>query len=709
MLKQPYTINGSILVRPSTNEIILGSENLHSKKTEKLEPRIMLVLNMLAANEGKVVTRQSLIDKIWENEFVGEDALTQAISRLRKVLGDHPRSPEIIETIPKKGYRFIGRIGRENQSGNALRESKKQWRDNYTRNLLLLPVALFFCLAIITANTFKVAKTPALSTGLVQFTSDQGRENYPAISPNNDFIVFSKQAPDERKMNLYVKSRHSDFIRRLTHSASDDLNATWSPDGKFIAYLRLIDGNSTIYILPFNHDDPENPGQKLLQTDFTNSSNLSWSPDGSHILFSDKVDPQNNLQLFTLDISTGKKTALLNTVEDSYDYINGVYSRDGKHIAYSKRRNLADVICTVTMAKDNPLEREVHHFQGSINDIAWYDAQSLIFKGYKENQASLWNVALSDGKLVWLGGEQISSFAYLQDSNELVYANRYYNIDLHQVVLPVEARTAPEVVFSSTKSEWAPDISPDQQSLIFLSNKTGHYQLWQADLASGQSKQLTFFRNAVAANARWSPDGERIVLEVLEEGNYNLYLLDTDGGKPTLLLNDWFDNENPSWSPDGENIYYQSNFSGQEEIWRINLHSGQTEQMTTGGAIYGEASPDGKYLYFTRAADETGLWRLDLEKRGAAEKIYSLPCQPQANAWRLSDNGLFFKLAHEDRFSIAHYNFSNGKIEILHSIEDFVVDATIMFTISPDRRLLFYSNLVDIESDLVLAEIELKG
>lgn len=706
MQKQPYTINGSILVRPSTNEIIFGSENRHSKKTEKLEPRIMLVLNMLAVNEGKVVTRQSLIETIWENEFVGEDALTQAISRLRKILADNPRSPQIIETIPKKGYRFVGRVGQEKQPESAGRESKKQWRNSYTRNLLLLPVALFFCLAIITAISFKGTKTPSLSTGLVQFTSDQGRENYPAISPNNDFIVFSKQTPDERAMNLYVKSRHSNLSRRLTHSPSDDLNATWSPDGKFIAYLRLIDGKSTIYILPFNHENPKNPGQELLQTDFTNSSNLSWSPDGTHILFSDKLDSQKNLQLFTLDVSTGKKSPLLNAVDDNYDYINGVYSRDGKHIAYSKRRNLADIICTVTMAKDNPLEREVHHFPGAINDIAWYDSQSLIFKGYKENQSSLWNVALSDGKLVWLGGEQVSSFAYLQDSNELVYANRYYNIDLHQVLLPEEAHIAPKTVFSSTKSEWAPDLSPDQQSLIFLSNKTGQYQLWQADLVSGRSKQLTFFRNAVAANARWSPDGERIVVEVLEEGNYNLYLLDITGGKPVLLLKDGFDNENPSWSADGENIYYQSNRSGQEDIWRINVSSGLTEQMTTDGAIYGEASPDGKYLYFTRAADETGLWRLDLEKRGAAEKIYSLPCQPQANAWRLSDNGLFFKLAHEDRFSIAHYNFSSGEIEILHSIEDFVVDATIMFTISPDRRLLFYSNLIEIESDLVLAGIK---
>lgn len=706
MLKQPYTINESIIVRPSTDDIILPMADQQLQTIEKLEPRIMRVLNMLAANEDQVVSRQIFIEAIWENEFVGEDALTQAISRLRKVLGDNPRSPQIIETIPKKGYRFIGQVGQIRSSINAGSKLKKQWWENYTRKLLLLPVAIFFCLVIITANTFKVTKTPALSTGLVQFTSDQGRENYPAISPNNDFIVFSKQAPDERAMNLYVKSRHSDITRRLTQSPSDDLNAAWSRDGKFITYLRLIDGKSTIYIIPFNHDDPQNPGQKILQTEFTNSSHLSWSPDGARILFSDKVAPQNNLQLFTVDVGTGQKTAVLDVVEDNSDYINGVYSRNGKHIAYSKRRNLTDIICTVAITKEHPLEREIRDFQGSINDIAWYDDQSLIFKGYKENQSSLWNIALSDGELVWLGGEHISTFAYLQDADELIYANRYYNIDLHQVALKDETPQSPNVVFSSTKNEWAPDISPDQQSLIFLSNKTGHYQLWQADLAGGNSKQLTFFQDAVVANARWSPDGSRIALEVLTSGHYSIYLLDVAGGKPQMLVKDTFDNEYPSWSADGEQLYYQSNRSGQEEIWCINIASGQSEQMTTVGAVYGEESPDGKYLYFTRAAEESGLWRLDLESRGEAEKIYSLLCRAQSNTWRLSSEGVFFKLSHEDAFSIAHYNFSSGDIEIIHSIEDFVVDTTVLFTISPDRRQLFYSNLVDIESDLVLAGIK---
>jgi len=61
-----------------------------------------------------VLSREFLIETIWENKFVGEEALTQAISRLRKVFGDNPHQPQFIETIPKNGYRIIADIERNN-------------------------------------------------------------------------------------------------------------------------------------------------------------------------------------------------------------------------------------------------------------------------------------------------------------------------------------------------------------------------------------------------------------------------------------------------------------------------------------------------------------------------------------------------------------------------------------------------------------------
>ncbi|HSR50831.1 MAG TPA: transcriptional regulator, partial [Acidobacteriota bacterium] len=75
--------------------------------TVRLEPKVMRVLVELARRPGRVVTRQRLIETVWEGTFVGEETLTRTISELRKAFGDDPRSPRVIETIRKSGYRLL--------------------------------------------------------------------------------------------------------------------------------------------------------------------------------------------------------------------------------------------------------------------------------------------------------------------------------------------------------------------------------------------------------------------------------------------------------------------------------------------------------------------------------------------------------------------------------------------------------------------------
>jgi DNA-binding winged helix-turn-helix (wHTH) protein/TolB-like protein len=70
----------------------------------------MEVLMALADRSGAVVTREELLSAVWPGVVVGDEALTQSVIKLRKALGDNPRSPVFIETIPKRGYRLIARV-----------------------------------------------------------------------------------------------------------------------------------------------------------------------------------------------------------------------------------------------------------------------------------------------------------------------------------------------------------------------------------------------------------------------------------------------------------------------------------------------------------------------------------------------------------------------------------------------------------------------
>lgn len=73
----------------------------------RLEPRVMRVLVCLAERSGEIVSREQLIEQVWEGTVVTDEVLTQSVSELRKALGEEPKEPRFIQTIPKQGYRLI--------------------------------------------------------------------------------------------------------------------------------------------------------------------------------------------------------------------------------------------------------------------------------------------------------------------------------------------------------------------------------------------------------------------------------------------------------------------------------------------------------------------------------------------------------------------------------------------------------------------------
>lgn len=82
----------------------------HDHKVIKLEPRVAQLLSYLAANAGKPVKRETLMEEVWPGMVVGDEALTNAIKKLRKAFKDDRQNPQVVETIPKAGYRLIADV-----------------------------------------------------------------------------------------------------------------------------------------------------------------------------------------------------------------------------------------------------------------------------------------------------------------------------------------------------------------------------------------------------------------------------------------------------------------------------------------------------------------------------------------------------------------------------------------------------------------------
>ncbi|MGA7178136.1 MAG: winged helix-turn-helix domain-containing protein [Thiobacillaceae bacterium] len=98
---------GGWSVYPGLNEIRRGDEII------RLEPKVMEVLTFLGAHPGEVVSREALLAELWPGMIVGDDSLTQSVIKLRKALGDDPRKPAYIQTIPKRGYRLLVPVSHE--------------------------------------------------------------------------------------------------------------------------------------------------------------------------------------------------------------------------------------------------------------------------------------------------------------------------------------------------------------------------------------------------------------------------------------------------------------------------------------------------------------------------------------------------------------------------------------------------------------------
>src|SRR5688572_1848638 len=96
---------GAWVADPGDDSLTRGSERI------KLEPRMMKLLLRFAKEPGVVISQEQLLESVWSGVVVSTASVYQSISQLRKVLGDVDEKPQYIETVARKGYRFIASVG----------------------------------------------------------------------------------------------------------------------------------------------------------------------------------------------------------------------------------------------------------------------------------------------------------------------------------------------------------------------------------------------------------------------------------------------------------------------------------------------------------------------------------------------------------------------------------------------------------------------
>ncbi len=697
---------GCWLVEPSNGRVRNGSHQA------RFEPKVMQVLVFLSKKAGRTVSRDELIDNVWNGTIVSEDAINRCISRLRRTF--HADSGVRIETLPKIGYRLLGEmreapgterseIQEEPPAVPSTSSDRQPERASRWRRVWFFGGAIVLALALVllaSALLPKRAGDRALDFRVTPFTSLPGHEGMASFSSDGTHVAFAWRQPGSADSDIYIKTVGSDDMFRLTSDPAREYSPVWSPDGGRIAFVRLKDGIAQLMIV-----SSLGGGERRIATyPASEGSDLSWNPTGDSIAFGGQREPGTQYRIYLASVADGSVSTLTNPphswIGDEYP----CFSRDGSKLAFVRNRahGVSDIYLLDLRTRET---RRLTSDNLKIHGIAWEsDGRGVVFSSNRGGGFSLWRIGLNDEIPTPLpfGGRHVDGVAVSPTSNRLLYQEwmascGLLRLDLSSTVSPPGLDTA-----GSMRFDWDPELSPDGQKMAFLSDRSGSAEVWVSDRNGDRRLQITSFGGAYAKTVKWSPDNQRLALTAPPHGHFDVFVADPNGGGMTRLTSDESDDYAPAWSPDGESLYFASNRSGRWEIWVMSREGKHPRQITRNGGKAALPSPDGRWLYYVKP-DQSGIWRQPMSTE-AEEELVIPDFQPvDWNNWEVTTSGIFFVTRPTTQDVFLHfYSPDTRERRQLMSLPRLHYDSGI--DISPDGRFLLISSVAKSESDLVLVQ-----
>jgi TolB-like protein/DNA-binding winged helix-turn-helix (wHTH) protein len=332
--EQPFQV-GDWYVDPETDRILRGNQVI------RLEPKVMEVLVFLASYPGQVITREELETSVWAGTVVGYDSLTSAMLKLRKAFDDNPKNPQIIETIPKKGYRLVASV----QPAKAdLDPVTPGCAESKNRKLTLSPIKsialALFTLAMVVGGVMVFLYQPAKNT--MAPTQESSYQASIAILP------FDNLGGDPEQ-EYFVDGITDDLITDLTRLSSlfvISRDSTFAYKGIAIDINQIATDLKVRYILHGSvRRDNEQVRINALLTDTSTGNNI-WAEryDGNikHLFSLQDQITRKIVSALALKLTPAERQNLIQTDTKNiaaYEYfLHGIerfflYSRSGNQEA----------------------------------------------------------------------------------------------------------------------------------------------------------------------------------------------------------------------------------------------------------------------------------------------------------------------------------------------------------------------------------------
>ena len=401
---------------------IEAAELRNNGSKTSLQGQPLQILLVLLENPGRLVTRDELKKELWPSDtFVDFDqSLNRAVNRLREALADSAEQPRFVETLPRRGYRFIAPVTKDGLSEAAACEqayprpvaaatdhsrttlSGQTPMPPWHRRFVVVTgiLASLLILGLVAAWTWlwpSTSQTLSIENLEITKLTDDGAVKNVAISHDGRYVAYAVYIGERQALRLRQIATRSD-IQVLPPDAGNFVGLTFSPDGNYIYYVRSDRNDISfryLYVMPSLGGTP----RKLI-TDV--DSGIGFSPDGRKIVYEHWI--LNDMELKTAN-TDGTDQRLVTVIHGASFLSPGdpgpTWSPDGRTIAFSKllvgrpRRWILFAVST-----QNGRIRELYSPDAAIGRPVWLaSGDALLVPQYdrKSGRTQLWTVSFPSG------------------------------------------------------------------------------------------------------------------------------------------------------------------------------------------------------------------------------------------------------------------------------------------------------------------------
>jgi len=678
------------------------------------------VLLTLLQRPGQLVTREELKRQLWPSDtFVDFDvSLNKAVNRLREALGDSAEHPRFIETLPRKGYRFVGEVGNGAvtditnssnsspvtdrtvagaDSGQAIEGELVRARRAHTQRLRYVSIAAI-TLAIMVVVVFAIFKRfwlsrgPNLASIHITKVTDSGMAQDVAISPDGRYVVYALRNGEKESLRLRQIATRSDV--EILPSGPVFHGLTFSPDGNYVYFTRS-DPNEPYFKYLYSVPVLGGSVRKMIADV---DSPVTFSPNGEQFAFERAVVPRNVIELRIAD-ADGSREHVIATIQngDAGLFQPGPnWSRDGRTIVCPFRihdKGIRWILASVSVP--NGEVREIYSDVAAFGRPVWLSEESILVPRYdgEYGRWQLWTISYPDGKAQRFTNDVADYDQPLdisRDGNTVVSVASSVVSNIWEAPAGNPSR-AKQITFGGP-----PMLDIAETSAGQLLSSDGDGNVWRI-AADGQRKTFIDLHSVswLATCGSWT------FFTSFEANTVTLSRLNGDGAHLLKLFSG--DLAYQGCSPDGKFVYYVNRHRPQK-LWKISAEGGPPLEvgpgMGEGVTGWLDISPDGKLVSYTFDQYNPPGWKLAVipARGGSALHRFDVPGGTTHVRWSPTGTGLQYLVTQDGATNIWEQPLARGKPK---ELTKFTSQQIFDFKWSSNHQKLFLTR-GDVTSDVVL-------